>query len=140
MPARRVKAKTRAKTRGRRAGKRARILVIEDDLPTRQALQVLLEDDSHEVRAAKDGNEGLALVRSFDPHVVLMDWRVPGLAGARLCQRIARLPHPPRIIIVSSADEAFEIETDVAARFRKPVDLRRLNAVIGSQLGGREEP
>jgi DNA-binding response OmpR family regulator len=108
--------------------------VIEDDVPTQQALKVLLENEALEVRTVRDGNDALAAVKNFDPHLVLMDWRVPGLAGAQLCRRIRRRRHPPPIIIVSSADEAFSTEADVVARLRKPVDPRRLTAAVAAQI------
>ena len=117
-----------------RVRRKPRILVIEDDLPTRQALEVLLSSDGQEVRAAENGFEALLMLEKYAPDVVVMDWRLPGLGGAQLCRRITRRRDAPPVIILSSADEAFETKTDAAERLRKPVDVRQLNAAIAAQL------
>ena len=120
--------------RARPARGKPRILVIEDDLQTRQALEALLAVDGQEVRAAQDGDEALLLLDRFGADVVVMDWRLPGLGGAQLCRRIRRRRAAPAVIILSSAEEAFVAEADAVERLRKPVDLRRLNAAIAAQL------
>ena len=119
---------------GPRPARKPRILVVEDDLPTRQALEALLANNGQEVRAAQNGVEALLMIERYSPDVVVMDWRLPGLGGAQLCRRIRRRPDAPPVIILSSADEAFEAEADAAERLRKPVDVRQLNAAIAAQL------
>jgi two-component system phosphate regulon response regulator PhoB len=114
--------------------RKPRILVIEDDLQTRQALEALLAIEGQEVRGAQDGEQALLMLDRFAADVVVMDWRLPGLGGAQLCRRIRRRRGAPAVIILSSADEAFVTKTDAADRLRKPVDLRQLNAAIAEQL------
>lgn len=74
------------------------------------------------------------MMEAFTPDVVVMDWRMPGLAGTPLCQRIRARRAAPPIIVVSSADEAFESGADIAAALHKPVDLEELRLVIASEL------
>jgi DNA-binding response OmpR family regulator len=124
----------RSNGRGRGPQRKPRILVIEDDARTRQALEALLAIEGQEVCGAQDGHEALRLIDRFSPDVVVMDWRLPRLGGAQLCRRIRRRPDAPPVIILSSADEAFVEEADAAQRLRKPVDLRELNAAIAAQL------
>jgi DNA-binding response OmpR family regulator len=112
----------------------ARILVIEDEPEERRALQLVLQTDRREVRAAAAGDEALAMLDQFRPDLVVMDWRMPGVSGAHLCRRIRARANAPPIVVVSSADEAFESAEDISAALRKPVDLGELQAVIGSRL------
>jgi CheY-like chemotaxis protein len=108
--------------------------VVDDEPETRRALRQVLEVDRYEVRDAAGGMEALGLVEAFSPDLVVMDWRMPGLSGARLCRRIRARPHPPPIVVVSSADEAFESGEDIVAALHKPVDVEELRLVVASEL------
>ena len=94
----------------------------------------MLEAERHDVRSAGGGEEALAVIDSFLPHLVIMDWRMPGLAGAPLCRRIRERTAAPGVVIVSSADEAFTSGEDVVAALRKPLDLGELQAVLARAL------
>ncbi len=66
-----------------------RVLVIEDNVLTAEALRILLELDGHEVRVSYDGVTGVETARVFRPNVVLCDLGLPGMNGyevARLLQ------------------------------------------------------
>jgi diguanylate cyclase (GGDEF)-like protein len=61
-------------------GGRPRILVVEDDEPTREALAEAL-GDTYDVEPASDGVEGVEAARARHPDVVLMDLYLPRLDG-----------------------------------------------------------
>jgi len=103
-----------------------RILVVEDDTLARRALRRLLEADGHTLRAVADGDRAVAVLRRFDPHLIVMDWHVPGLAGEVLCLEARRLKPGVPIVVVSSAEEAFASGIDINARLRKPLDVGQL--------------
>lgn len=111
-----------------------RILVVEDERLARSALCSILELEGYEARAAGDGTQAVKLMSAFDPHVIIMDWRVPGMSGERLCREIHRQKPDVPIIIVSSSDEAFSSHVEVSARLRKPLDVRRLRAAVAARL------
>ena len=56
------------------------ILIVEDEPSVRESLQMLLEAEGHEVRAAASGPEGLRLVESgaCAPELIVVDYSVPG--------------------------------------------------------------
>lgn len=58
-----------------------RVLLVEDDPPSREALRTVLEEEGFEVEVARDGAEGVELVHSFRPDVVILDLVMPGLSG-----------------------------------------------------------
>lgn len=76
-----------------------RILVADDDALFHKVADALLRVDGYEVFHAKDGLEALAAFQEHRPHLVLTDYRMPGLNGIELCRRIKTLD-PARFIPV----------------------------------------
>jgi len=116
-----------------RRGSKLRVLIVEDRRLARGALRSILELDGCEVRTAGDGSRAMTVMNTFDPQVVIMDWRMPGLSGERLCREIRRRKPDLPIIVVSSSEEAFSSGVQVSARLRKPIDVRRLRAAVSAQ-------
>lgn len=65
-----------------------RILVIEDETDMAEILVDNLEAEGYEVTSARDGREGLALWRSFSPHLVVLDVMLPHLSGYDICRTL----------------------------------------------------
>ena len=85
-------------------------IVIADDHPlVLQGIRQILEEthDMKVVGQASSGTEALSLIARTDPHLVLMDIRMPGLDGLACLDRI-RKKHPSVKVIMLSAstDEA----------------------------------
>lgn len=101
------------------AAERRRILVVEDDPKLADIVVHKLKQDGHDVRRASNGFEAGLLVRSFRPHVVLMDLMLPGMDGAEVCRQIRADPEltRTRILGMSAASDETALE-----RFRAIVD------------------
>ena len=56
----------------------ARIVMVEDDRDVARLLATLLVDAGHEVHAAVDGQEGIALIQQVRPDLALVDMTLPG--------------------------------------------------------------
>lgn len=65
-----------------------RVLVVEDDSPTRTLLEQLLRTAGHEVLAVKNGLEALRAMSQQIPQLVLTDWMMPEMDGLTLCRRM----------------------------------------------------
>lgn len=61
-----------------------KIAVIEDEAPIRELYKAKLTIEGYEVRTAKNGREGLALVKEFQPDLILLDIRMPEMAGDQM--------------------------------------------------------
>ena len=73
------------------AGVRPRVLLVDDAAAIRNALRGVLEDAGIEVVGeAPDGVQGVALVGSLRPDVVLMDLRMPTSDGFQATDRSPR--------------------------------------------------
>ncbi len=91
-----------------------RILVVEDEVDTRELLDFTLRWNGHDVDIAEGGREALELLahRSYD--VILTNLHMPGMSGEDLYRRIEHgWPHlAPRIVFVTAAppDNAFRAQ------------------------------
>jgi DNA-binding response OmpR family regulator len=68
-----------------------RILIIEDELPMRTALQDCLQAEGYRVLTAAEGESGLKRALAEKPDLVLLDIMLPRLDGFALCAELRRL-------------------------------------------------
>ena len=61
-----------------------RILLVEDDETFAGFVQMILEEDGHEVKSARNGLEGEALLRQENFDLVISDLKMPGKSGLEL--------------------------------------------------------
>jgi DNA-binding NarL/FixJ family response regulator len=87
--------------RGRHAT--LRVLLVDDDPLVRAGLRMILSSasDLEVVGEAADGAAAL-IAASQRPDVVLMDVRMPGVDGITATGRIAALPYPPQVIVLTT--------------------------------------
>lgn len=72
-----------------------RILVVEDDLNTRNLYQTILTDAGFKVEVAVDGSEGLAKCQSGGYDLVLLDVMLPKMDGIALLGELKK--NPPKV-------------------------------------------
>ena len=117
--------------------KKASILIIDDELNTREGLREALADD-YDVALAEDGIRGLAWLRSHHADIVLTDLRMPGMDGMAFTREVAAWPDPPLIIMLTaygSVQTAVEALKEGAYDYlSKPVDLDSLDAMLKKGL------
>lgn len=63
------------------------ILVIDDDAHIRRVIELKLRNAGYQVLIAKDGEEGLNLIESQHPDVVITDIVMPKLDGTAVCMK-----------------------------------------------------
>lgn len=83
-----------------------RILIVDDSPLAVGALRLWLESlgDNEVVGIAADGEHGLALARTNQPDLVIMDLQLPAMNGLDATREIKRLPAPPRVVLTSGYD------------------------------------
>ena len=65
-----------------------RILVADDEPTIALSLEFLMRRSGFETRVARDGDEALATVGSFRPHLVLLDVMLPRRNGLEVCRTL----------------------------------------------------
>ena len=101
----------------------ARILVVDDDDNLRWVLQTQLEEMGYSVVTASGGEAALAEMDREPPSLVLTDWKMPGMSGIDLLDRMRHLhPEIPAVIITAfgSIQSAVDAMRATGARARQP--------------------
>ena len=82
----------------------ARVLVVDDEEDMRTVLQILLPREGFDVVGlAEDGATALELARRHQPHVVVLDWMLPGGTGADVLPCLREAAPSARVVVYSAA-------------------------------------
>lgn len=79
-----------------------RLLIVEDELPMRTALQDCLQAEGYRVLTAVDGQTGLQRAVDEKPDLVLLDVMLPHLDGFALCAELRRLDQPVPVLMLTA--------------------------------------
>jgi CheY-like chemotaxis protein len=126
---------------------RRRVLVVDDDDTSAQALALILRLDGYEVRVARDAASALRAVRAFRPEAVLSDIGLPEIDGHELARRIRRdrdLSAGLKLLAAVTGqgepeDRSRSREAGFDRHILKPFDPEMILALLAS-LEWREEP
>jgi len=105
-----------------------RILLVEDNADSRDALQLLLELDGHRVAVAGDGPEALARATELEPDVALIDIGLPGLDGCEVARQLRATPLGSKMRLIAMTGysqpeaRARVIEAGFDSHLVKPID------------------
>jgi two-component system cell cycle response regulator CpdR len=116
----------------------ARILLADDDKPTRDLVKRALEGDGHAVEIAQDGSEALdSLTSGAAVDILVTDVNMPGLDGISLAKRAEALVPGIRVLMMSGFAE--ELERAKAAGghlavLSKPFTLEHVRAAVRDLL------
>ncbi|UBF30455.1 response regulator (plasmid) [Kovacikia minuta CCNUW1] len=115
-----------------------KILVVEDDGLTAEALVATLSNQNYTVEVASDGEAGWALAEAFAYDLILLDVTLPKLDGIRLCQRLRSQGYQMPILLLtarhSSHDKAVGLDAGADDYVVKPFDPEELAARIRALL------
>jgi DNA-binding NtrC family response regulator len=111
----------------------ARILIVDDDIGTRESLEEILED-SYDVTCVDSGYSALDKLDRERFDLVLLDVTMPGMDGIETLRRIKSNHSPIDVIMVSATDRAREatasIKTGAYDYITKPFDPDAILTVI----------
>ena len=74
-----------------RVAAKHRVLVVEDEVDSREALKLLLETEGHEVALSDSGAGALEEIARFRPDIALVDIGLPGMDGYEIARRAREL-------------------------------------------------
>jgi len=96
---------------------RIRILIADDQAVVREGLERVLSDqpDLWVVASRADGEAALAAAKSCDPHVALLDMRMPELGGVALIRKLRELCPRTRVLVLSMYEDTHYVRAALAA-------------------------
>jgi DNA-binding response OmpR family regulator len=113
------------------------ILVVEDDRALCDLLRSHLEADGYQVVQAHDGPAALAAAEQHHPHLILLDWMLPGMDGLAVCRRLRQHSLTPIIMLTARTEEVDQIlglEVGADDYIAKPFSIRTLLARVRATL------
>jgi two-component system, NarL family, response regulator len=87
------------------------ILIVDDHPVVRAGLASMLgtQESLKVVGSAWNGQEAFALIERYQPQVMLLDLRMPGMNGIETLQALSSFSKPPRVLVLTN----FETDEDV---------------------------
>lgn len=113
-----------------------KILLVDDEPDIIEFLQYDLEKNGYQIESANSGEEALQKVKTFEPHIILLDLMMPGIDGVETCRRIRENKNLKGILIsfLSARTEEFAevaaLEAGADDYLFKPISLRLLKSHI----------
>ena len=115
-----------------------RVLLVEDNDVFRQALELLLElqDGLEVVGAVSEGSAAVGACRRLNPHVAVMDFRLPGMDGVETTLALTRECPEVAVVCLTASASPRELDALIAAGavdcLRKDQELDEIVAAIRS--------
>lgn len=93
-----------------------KVLVVEDDTAIRNLYHAKLGKEGYQTRVACNGLEGLNAAREFQPHIILLDLRMPVMTGDEMLQKLRETDwgSDMRVIILTNISKT---EAPLSLRF-----------------------
>ena len=117
-----------------------RLLIVDDENVLCTSLKMAFEEEGYTVQVAQTGEEALEELPDFNPAVVLLDLRLPGINGLDVLKKI-RENYPDIAVIIMTAfgDTKITVEAVKCGAFHfinKPFELEELKKRVQAALQG----
>ena len=122
----------------------ATVLIVDDERSIRASLRTILSGLGYVTVEAARGEEAIALVRTAQFDVVLLDISMPGMGGIEVCRRMRTTsPRLPILMLTVQSSEERKVEAlDAGADdyITKPFQLRELIARLRAAIRRNVSP
>ena len=115
----------------------ATILVVEDEVDICNLIRSRLEAEGHTVFQAFDGLAALTAVETHRPHLIILDWMLPGLDGLSVCRQLRQNYLMPIIMLTARTEEidrVLGLEVGADDYISKPFSVHELLARVRAML------
>ncbi len=129
------------KSSSAQANNKRAVLVVDDSLPVRQALEMKLTMMDYQVQLATNGQQAIELIEKNNYDSVFLDVIMPGVDGYEVCKRIKRnkrTKHIPVIMLTSKSSPFDKVKGKLAgcdSYLTKPVEHEEFQKVVSGYLG-----
>lgn len=137
-----------ARPERRSADMTPRLLIVEDDEALSALLAYNLTAEGFDAVFVTSGDEALAAIAKHNPHLVILDWMVPGLTGLELCRILSSQSETaglPIIMLTAKGlprDKVLAFDAGVDDYIVKPFSvaelIARIHGLLRRTTAGRE--
>lgn len=114
--------------------KKLDVLVVDDQPGVRYLLDVIIAEQGHRVRLARNGLEAVESVKSCKPDLVIMDVRMPQMCGIEALGRIKLISPDTEVVLMTAyvSDETVQavLKKGALCCFTKPFDVEGIKSFI----------
>src|SRR5712692_8521729 len=115
----------------------AAILVVEAEVDLCNLIRSKLEAEGHTIFQAFDGLTALRVVDEHRPHLVVLDWMLPGMDGLSVCRKLRQNYLMPIIMLTARTEEidrVLGLEVGADDYISKPFSIREVLARVRAML------
>ena len=123
----------------------AKILIVEDNIDTNEALSEYLQEAGHEIISAYNGTDALELFSQNTVDLIVLDIMLPTMSGLAVLNTVRKASQIPVIMLTALEDEYTQVSSfDCLADdyMTKPFSMvvlgKRITALL-RRAGGKEE-
>jgi DNA-binding response OmpR family regulator len=120
------------------------VLVIDDDDPTREALQASLGALGYRVVGVSDGEAAMKIVETDPPAAIVLDLYMPGMDGFEVMSALKKTATGVPVVVISGGMPGrpgdllpLALDLGAAAILRKPFPIEELDKIIRRVVPGR---
>jgi len=120
------------------AARSRRVLIIDDNADSAEALALLAQSWGHEVAIAHDGPDALAIAESFAPDSALVDIGLPGMDGYEVARRFREQPRYRDLVLVALTGYGRDEDRSAASaagfdgHLVKPAEIEALEGLLAN--------
>jgi len=114
------------------------ILIVDDEINTLKVLAAALRSSRYHVETAQTAEEALSMLKDRQYHLVLSDYKMPGMSGEKLLEKV-KTSFPEMPFILLTAFGTIELAVDAMRKgaytyLTKPVNVNLLESVVSDAL------
>ena len=112
------------------------VVVVDDEERVTKLIRRFLAPNKCEIHEARDGSEGIEVIREVRPDVVILDVRIPGVHGFDVCRIIKKDPdtRDAKVLVISGlmseTDRKWAIDCGANETLQKPFNADELAGKI----------
>ena len=114
-----------------------KILVVDDEDLLVKGIRFNLQNDGYEIVTGSNGVEAIALVKSENPDLIILDIMMPEMDGLTACNHIRDFSNVPIILLTAKADDMDKLigfDHGADDYLTKPFNILELKARIRALL------
>ncbi|MDB5073458.1 MAG: cusR, partial [Candidatus Eremiobacteraeota bacterium] len=118
-------------------GPPARLLVVDDERPIREMLELGLKNRGFDVRSAADGPAAIPLIQEWKPDLIVLDVMLPKVDGLAMLPLLRRLTEAPIVMLSAKGeldDRVRGLDRGADDYVAKPFEMSELVARLRSAL------